>query len=66
MRYDLLKASAKYKEFKPCFKHYLGKHVKSKFVRVPITEWEIAIFLPVEQFKKAGKEKVWSESKAAI
>ena len=66
MRYDLLKGSAKFKEFKPCFKHYLGKHVKSQFVRVPITEWEIAIFLPVEQFRKAGKEKVWSESKAAI
>jgi len=66
MRYDLLKGSAKYREFKPCFKHYLAKHVKSKFVRVPITEWEIATFLPVEQFRKANKNTVWTESKKRI
>ena len=66
MRYDLLKGSAKFKEFKPCFKHYLAKHVKSQFVRVPITEWEIAIFLPVEQFRKSSKDTVWAESKKAI
>ena len=50
------------KEFKPCFKHYLGKHVKSQFALVPMTEWEIAIFLPIEQFKKKGKQAVWRES----
>ncbi len=66
MRYDLLKGSTKFKEFKPCFKHYLAKHVKSQFVRVPITEWEIAIFLPVEQFRKSSKDTVWAESKKAI
>lgn len=66
MRYDLLKGSTKYREFKPCFKHYLAKHVKSKFVRVPITEWEIATFLPVEQFRKANKNTVWTESKKRI
>jgi hypothetical protein len=66
MRYDLLKGSSKYREFKPCFKHYLAKHVKSKFVRVPITEWEIATFLPVEQFRKANKNTVWAESKKII
>lgn len=62
MRYDLLKGVRKYKEFKPCFKHYLTSHIKSKMVRVPMTDWEIAIFLPTEQFTKASKTKVWSES----
>ena len=33
MRYELLKNVRKYKEFKPCFKHYLTSHVKSKMVR---------------------------------
>ena len=51
-----------YKEFKPCFKSYLNDHVKSRIVRVPMTEWEIAIFLPTEQFKKAGKAKIWKDS----
>lgn len=62
MRYDLLKGVQKYKEFKPCFKHYLTSHIKSKMVRVPMTDWEIAIFLPTEQFKKKSKTAVWSES----
>lgn len=62
MRYSLLQGVRKYKEFKPCFKHYLGKHVKSQFSRVPMTDWEIAIFLPTEQFVKSPKTSVWKDS----
>ena len=62
LRYQLISGVRKYKEFKPCFKHYLGKHVVSQFARVPMTDWEIAIFLPVEQFKKKSKTSVWNES----
>ena len=65
MRYDLIKGAAKYKEFKPCFKHYLAGHVKSQFARVSMPEWEIAIFLPVEQFTKSTKRKVWNDSRKA-
>jgi hypothetical protein len=61
-QYKLLQSSKKFKEFKPCFKHYLTAHVKSKIVRVPMAEWEIAIFLPTEQFVKKGKSAVWAES----
>src|SRR6056300_1403894 len=62
LRYDLLQGVRKYKKFKQCFKHYLGKHVVSQFSRVPMTDWEIAIFLPVEQFKKKSKASIWNES----
>lgn len=62
LRYDLISSTKKYKEFRPCFKSYLNEHVKSRIVRVPMTEWEIAIFLPTEQFKKAGKAKIWKDS----
>ena len=62
LRYELLQKSRKYKEFKPCFKHYLTKHIKTQLTRVPMTEWEIAIFLPVEQFRKASRQKVWKDS----
>jgi hypothetical protein len=61
-RYDLLTSTRKYKEFRPCLKMYLSDHVKSRLVRVPMSEWEIAIFLPTEQFRKSGKSKVWAES----
>ena len=56
LRYSLLQGTKKYREFKPCFKHYLMSQVASKMVRVPMTDWEIAIFLPVEQFKKVKAE----------
>ena len=63
MRYNTLKGVKKYKEFEPCFKHYLMSHVKSKIVRVPMTEWEIAIFLPTEEFKKVKSQSVWRYSR---
>ena len=62
LRYDLLQSTRKYKEFRPCFKTYLTSQEASRMVRVPMTEWEIAVFLPTEQFKKSGKQNVWKES----
>jgi hypothetical protein len=63
MRYKTLKGVTKYKEFKPCFKHYLMSHVESRIVRVPMTEWQIAIFLPTEQFKNVKAQSVWRYSR---
>jgi hypothetical protein len=63
LRYNLLKSTQKFKEFEPCFKHYLTDKIKGRLVRVPMTEWEIAIFLPTEQFKKASKDTVWRNSR---
>jgi hypothetical protein len=63
INYEILSAAKQYREFKPCFKHYLTKHLKSKIVFVPASEWDIALFLPTEQFKGANKRKVWKESK---
>ena len=62
LRYNLISGVRKFKEFRPCFKHYLGANVRSQFARVPMTDWEIAIFLPVEQFKKSSKQAVWQDS----
>jgi hypothetical protein len=62
LRYKLLASTRTYKEFKPCFKHYLTNHIRSPLSRIPMTDWEIAIFLPVEQFKKKSKATIWAES----
>ena len=61
--YNLLKATKNYKYFKPCFKHYLTKHVSSKIARVNAAEWNIAIFLQTAKFKKASESKVWADSR---
>ena len=41
-------------------KRYLTKQVRSKFLTVPSSEWDMAIFLPVERFEKKSKSGVWS------
>lgn len=60
--YDILNASRRYKEFKPCLKKYLYGHVQSKMLMVLPNEWDIAAFLPIQQFRKATANQVWQES----
>ena len=61
--YDLMQRSAKFKYFKPCIKHYLSSHVRSKFAFVPAPEWEIATFLPTADFQKASQSAVYADSR---
>jgi len=60
--YDILTATKRFKEFRPCIKRYLTSHVKSRILAVQPEEWETAVFLPVHNFKKAKADKVWRES----
>ena len=60
--YDILNASRSFREFKPCLKKYLYGHVQSKILAVLPNEWEIAVHLPIQQFKKATVEEVWQDS----
>jgi hypothetical protein len=63
LTYDMLKGFTKIKRAKPTVHRYLTSKVKSKFVLVNADEWEVALFLPVERFRKASKKKVWAHSK---
>jgi len=60
--YDILSATRRFKEFRPCIKRYLTSHIKSRILAVQPDEWETAVFLPVHQFKKAKPDKVWRDS----
>lgn len=62
--YSLLKSTQNFKYFKPCFKHYLKRQVDSNIMKIEASEWNIAIFLQTESFKKAGKTKVWADSRS--
>jgi len=64
--YKKLQSIANLRFYEPCFKHYLTKHVKSKFAEVPMPEWEIATFLPTAQFRKANSKKVYADSRKRI
>ena len=61
--YNILKSAAKYKYFKPCFKHYLSRHINSKIMKVDASEWNIAIFLETQTFRKKSTSFVWSQSR---
>ena len=61
--YSMLKATKKYKYFKPCFKHYLTKHVSSNIMKVNAAEWNIAIFLETAAFRKKSQRFVWGRSR---
>jgi hypothetical protein len=64
--YKMLKSSTKLRPFAPCFKHYLTQHVKGNFAEVPVPEWEIAVFLPTADFRKANPYKVYFDTRKAI
>jgi hypothetical protein len=65
-RYSLLQSASKLKYFKPCFKHYLTKHVDSRIAKVEPTEWEIALFMPTQRFQKATAAQVYKDSRSKI
>ena len=50
------------RQIAPTIKRYRFDHIMRRVVPIEENEQEIAIFLPTERFKKAGKTKVWSES----
>lgn len=66
LNYQLLTSIAKLRFFSPCVKHYLNEHVRSRFLYVYPSEWDIALFLPTERFTKQSKVTVWNDSKRML
>lgn len=64
--YSILQSASKYRFFKPMLKKYLRSHVRSQFLEVQVNEWDIAIFLPTESFRKADTGRVWEDSRKKI
>jgi len=50
----------------PTVKRYRYDHIVRKVIPIEEKEQELAIFLPLERFKKASKAKVWADSKKRI
>jgi len=65
-QYNLMKRLGSTRYYKPCFKHYLFAHVKSRLARVSPTEWEIATFLPTADWAKASGRQVYRQSREMI
>ena len=57
---------AKIRQVAPTVKRYRYDHIVRKVIPIEEKEQELAIFLPLERFKKASKAKVWADSKKRI
>ena len=62
MTYSMLDSTSRYKEFRPCIKKYLYSRIRSKIIKVEPQEWDIALYLPIQQFRKEKAKTVWQES----
>lgn len=60
--WSTLNRAARMKLIKPCVKQYLFSQLNSRFFYVYPSEWDIALFLPLERFSGASKTQVWSRS----
>ena len=63
INYDILNSASKYRWFKPCVKHYLTQHMSTQLLYIDPKEWNLALFVPSEQFRKANKRAVWEDSR---
>jgi hypothetical protein len=66
LNYNVLNSASKFENFKPCVKHYLTSQLRSRFLYIYPSEWDVALFLPTERFQGAGKTTVWADSKRKI
>lgn len=63
--YKLIKALSsigRSRLFKPCTKRYLYSHLRSRIYILNPEDWDIALYLPNEDFAKMNKQRVWIES----
>ena len=66
LNYNVLNSASKFENFKPCVKHYLTSQLRSRFLYIYPSEWDVALFLPTERFQGARKTTVWADSKRKI
>jgi hypothetical protein len=64
--YDILNSTRRFREFRPCLKRYLFTHIRSKILLVQPNEWDVAMFLPIQQFRKDTAKNVWQDSLTKI
>ena len=57
------KKIAKIRQVEPTVKRYRYDQIVRKVIPIEKDEQEIAIFLPLERFKKSSKSRVWADSK---
>ena len=63
LSYTYLAGASKLNLVQPCIKRYLYSQFRSKYIYVAPKNWDIALFLPTENFAGASKFQVWADSR---
>jgi hypothetical protein len=66
LSYDVLNGASKFRLFRPTIKRYLQRQVRSRFIKIASSEWDIALFLPLQKFVGASSNKVYADSRKII
>ena len=64
--YNILTQASQYRFFKPCIKRYLLSQTRSKFFYIEPTEWEMALFLPLDRFVGSNNQRIYRDSRSRI
>lgn len=62
MTYNIIKRHVRIRHYIPCIKRYLYSHVRSRIYPLKGQDWDIALFLPTANWKKASEQQVWADS----
>ncbi len=66
LSYQVIKNATKFHSALPLIREYKAKYVRSRVLEVHPRDWEIALFLPSEKFKKRGKQTIWADTRKEI
>ena len=64
--FDLSANSLRPMKYPAIIKKYLFTHVRSRFLKVDLTQAAYAIYLPVQRFQKASAQSVYRKTREAI
>tara|TARA_Y100000296_G_C5028132_1_gene183369 strand:+ start:33 stop:251 length:219 start_codon:yes stop_codon:yes gene_type:complete len=62
----MLKDSRHFRYYRPCIKRYKSKRIGSRILHIWPKDWDMAIHLPIERFKKTNRYFVWMESRQKL
>lgn len=66
VNYRVLDSVAKYRAFRPCVRQYTYGKCRSALMQIGETDWDMAMFLPVDLFTKKNRADVWNDSIQSI
>ena len=66
LSWRFLNDASSFPAVQPCVKQYLNDHLVSSVMKIYPTDWRKTIMLPIDDFQKASRNKVFTDSRRRI